>query len=161
MGVLFQAFTKLDALYKKIENILTSTETTDDIIYNVSIVRLKTLISAPWNQQVIAAEAMKYDFDFLGHVYSFWKKVITQRPPKQEKKVKKISQSSTTKVKPPTAWDNFGRPKRSRRRRNDVVTYDEDVMQNCVIKSETNVKMEPEDEELPPEGTEGMFFKKV
>jgi len=146
--VLFQAFTKLDALYKKIENILTSTETTDDIIYNVSIVRLKTLISAPWNQQVIAAEAMKYDFDFLGHVYSFWKKVITQRPSKPVK-VKKI-----TKTKPPTAFDNFGRPKRSRRRRNDVVTYDEDVMQNCVIKSETNIKLEPEDEESVPEGTE-------
>jgi len=154
--VLFQAFTKLDALYKKIENILTSTETTDDIIYNVSIVRLKTLISAPWNQQVIAAEAMKYDFDFLGHVYSFWKKVITQRPPKQDKKVKKITPPTASKAKPPTAWDNFGRPKRSRRRRNDVVTYDEDVMQNCVIKSETNVKMEPEEEEFAPEGTEAL-----
>ena len=134
----------------------TSTETTDDIIYNVSIVRLKTLISAPWNQQVIAAEAMKYDFDFLGHVYSFWKKVISQRSSKPEKKVKKI-----TKMKPPTAFDNFGRPKRSRRRRNDVVTYDEDVMQNCVIKSETIIKLEPEDEDSIPEGTEGMFFKKV
>jgi len=154
--VLFQAFTKLDALYKKIENILTSTETTDDIIYNVSIVRLKTLISAPWNQQVIAAEAMKYDFDFLGHVYSFWKKVITQRPPKQDKKIKKISPPTVSKAKPPTAWDNFGRPKRSRRRRNDVVTYDEDVMQNCVIKSETNVKMEPEEEDFAPEGTEAL-----
>lgn len=155
--VLFQAFSKLDALYKKIEDILTSTETTDDIIYNVSIVRLKTLISAPWNQQVIAAEAMKYDFDFLGHVYTFWKKVISQRSNKPEKKVKKNAKP----IKPPTAFDNFGRPKRSRRRRNDVVTYDEDVMQNCVIKSETNIKLEPEEEEPVLEGTEGMFFKKV
>jgi len=149
--VLFQAFSKLGALYKKIENILTSTETTDDIIYNVSLVRLKTLIAAPWNQQVIAAEAMKYDFDFLGHVYSFWKKVISQRSSKPEKKVKK-----TTKTKIPTTFDTFGRPKRSRRRRNDVVTYDEDVMQNCVIKSETNIKLEPEDDETVPEGTEEM-----
>eukprot|EP00092_Neocalanus_flemingeri_P047278 GFUD01053538.1.p1 GENE.GFUD01053538.1~~GFUD01053538.1.p1 ORF type:complete len:696 (-),score=198.14 GFUD01053538.1:62-2122(-) len=147
--VLFQAFSKLGALYKKIENILTSTETTDDIIYNVALVRLKTLISAPWNQQVIAAEAMKYDFDFLGHVYSFWKKVISQRSLKPDKKVKKI-----TKMKTPTSFDTFGRPKRSRRRRNDVVTYDEDVMQNCVIKSETNIKLEPEDDDSVPEGTE-------
>ena len=157
--VLSEAFSKLESLYKKIEKILTSTESTDDLAYNVAIVRLKTLISAPWNQQVIAAEAMQFDFDFLHQVYTFWKKVICQRN-KPEKKPKKLLKMKPLPVSASDTFDTFGRPKRSRRKRNDVVTYDEDVMQNCNIKSESNVKMEPQDDNRPLEGTEGIFFSK-
>ena len=132
--VLTEAFTRLASLYSKIDHIIGSVETTDDVVYNVAVAKFKSLVSSPWNQQVIAAEAMKFDFEFLNEVYTFWKKVIARRnkPEKKPKKPLKIKPLPPTKAA--DTYDIFGRPKRSTRRRNEMVTYDEDIMQDCNIK---------------------------
>ena len=132
--VLSEAFSRLASLYTKIDHIIESVETTEDVGYNVAVARFKTLISAPWNQQVIAAEAMKFDFDFLNEVYTFWKRVIARRnkPEKKPKKTLKMKPSAAAKAA--DTYDIFGRPKRSTRRRNEMVTYDEDIMQDCNIR---------------------------
>ena len=87
---------------------------------------------------------MKFDFDFLNHVYNFWKKVIAKRnkPEKKPKKPLKIKPLPPMKIA--DTYDIFGRPKRSSRRRNEMVTYDEDIMQDC------NIKTRVEGEDLPP-----------
>ena len=77
--LLGEAFSRLTSLYSKTEHILNTIDATEDAMYNAAIVRLNSLVTAPWNQQIIAAEAMKFDFDFLNHVYNFWKKVIAKR----------------------------------------------------------------------------------
>jgi len=71
---------------------------------------------------------MKYDFEFLTHVYTFWKRVISKRN-KPEKKPKK-----PIKLKPLPPM-KISTPKRSSRRRNEMITYDEEIMQDCKIKS--------------------------
>ena len=142
--LLGEAFSRLTSLYSKTEHILNTIDATEDAMYNAAIVRLNSLVTAPWNQQIIAAEAMKFDFDFLNHVYNFWKKVIAKRnkPEKKPKKPLKIKPLPPMKIA--DTYDIFGRPKRSSRRRNEMVTYDEDIMQDC------NIKTRVEGEDLPP-----------
>ena len=77
--VLTQAFARLSNLYRKTEAILSKTTSSVDPIYNTALARLQSLVSAPWSQQVIAAEAMKFDFQFLSTDYTFWRKVISQK----------------------------------------------------------------------------------
>ena len=132
--VLSEAFGRLGSLYTKIDHIIESVETTEDVGYNVAVARFKTLISAPWNQQVIAAEAMKFDFDFLNEVYTFWKRVIARRNKPEKKPKKPLKIKPLPPAKAADTYDIFGRPKRSTRRRNEMVTYDEDIMQDCNIK---------------------------
>ena len=132
--VLSEAFARLGSLYTKIDHIIESVETTEDVGYNVAVARFKTLISAPWNQQVIAAEAMKFDFDFLNEVYTFWKRVIARRNKPEKKPKKPLKIKPLPAAKAADTYDIFGRPKRSTRRRNEMVTYDEDIMQDCNIK---------------------------
>jgi len=46
----------------------------------------------------------------------------------------------------PSSFESLDRPKRSSRRRDEVITYDEDIMQNCVTRGNRNmhdVKQEP------------------
>ena len=77
--MLTQAFARLSNLYRKTEAILSKTTSSEDPTYNTALARLQSLVSAPWSQQVIAAEAMKFDFQFLSTVYTFWRKVISQK----------------------------------------------------------------------------------
>ena len=126
--ILKEFFKKLAALYAKTEHILDSIGCTEDYVYNESVDKLRTIVSASWSQQVIEAETLNFDFEFLTHVYSFWKKVIAKRN-KPEKKPKK-----PVKLKPLPPM-KISAPKRSSRRRNEMVTYDEDIMQDCNIKT--------------------------
>ena len=126
--LLKEIFSKLTSLYSKIEHILANV-TTDDQDYNVAVTQMTSLVIAPWNQQVIEAEGMKFNFEFLTQVFNFWKKVIAKRN-KPEKKPKK-----PIKIKPlPTMKPSS----RSSRKRNEMVTYDEDIMQDCNIKMSMN-----------------------
>jgi len=145
--ILNEAFTKLTSLYTKTEHIINGFESAEDQVYNVSVTKLKSLVTAPWNQQVIAAEAMKFEFDFINNVYTFWRRVIAKRNKPEKKPKKPLKVKPLPAMKPSDTYDIFGRPKRSTRRRNEMVTYDEDVMQECQIKSK--VKGE-NDIPLPP-----------
>ena len=139
--VLQQTFERMTTIAKKSGAILTRTSNSEDQSYNTALAKLQSLVAAPWTQQVIAAEAMKFDFQFLGTVHTFWKKVISSRANRPEKKARK------TKLKlDPSSFESLDRPKRSSRRRDEVITYDEDIMQNCVTRGNRNmhdVKQEP------------------
>ena len=149
-SVLGQAFKRMASLNAKTEAILIRTTSSEDPAYNTALSKLHDLVAAPWSQQVIAAEAMKFDFQFLGTVYTFWRKVISQRAIKQDKKAKK------TKLKLDLSRiESLEKPKRSSRIRDEVITYDEDIIQSCVVrgafqgsdvKGECEVKQEPAEE---------------
>ena len=126
--LLREIFSKLTTLYSKFEHILANV-TTDDRDYNAAVAQMTSLVIAPWNQQVIEAEGMKFNFEFLTQVFNFWKKVIAKRN-KPEKKPKKPIKMKPLPTMKPSA--------RSSRRRNEMVTYDEDIMQDCNIKMSMN-----------------------
>ena len=127
--MLGQAFKRMASLNAKTEAILIRTTSSEDPAYNTALSKLHDLVAAPWSQQVIAAEAMKFDFQFLGTVYTFWRKVISQRATKQDKKAKK------TKLKLDLSrFESLEKPKRSSRIRDEVITYDEDIIQSCVVR---------------------------
>ena len=126
--LLREIFSKLTTLYSKIEHILANVAT-DDRDYNAAVAQMTSLVIAPWNQQVIEAEGMKFNFEFLTQVFNFWKKVIAKRN-KPEKKPKKPIKMKPLPTMKPSA--------RSSRRRNEMVTYDEDIMQDCNIKMSMN-----------------------
>jgi len=134
--ILREFYSKLTNLYSKTEHILNRIEATEDSVYNDSILKMKTLVAASWNEQVLEAENMKFNFEFLAHVYSFWKKVIAKRNKPEKKQKKPIKLKPLPPMKASDTYDIFGRPKRSSRRRNEMVTYDEDIMQDCNIKTE-------------------------
>ena len=138
--VLQQTFERMTTIAKKSDAILTRTSNSEDQSYNLALAKLQSLVAAPWTQQVTAAEAMKFDFQFLGTVHTFWKRVISSRANRPEKKARK------TKLKlDPSTFESIDRPKRSSRRRDEVITYDEDIMQNCVTRGnrQYDVKQEP------------------
>ena len=139
-SVLAAAFERLAGLHRKTEAILSRTGTSEDAAYNTALARLQELVAAPWSQQVIAAEAMAFHFTFLATVYTFWRKVISSRACKPDRKTRK------TKLKLDPSTFAFDTPKRSSRRRDEVITYDEDVLQNCDLKTGLQeVKLEPMD----------------
>ena len=127
--LLRQIFSKLTALYSKIEPILTSVDATEDREYNAAVAQMTSLVIAPWNKQVIEAERMKFDFEFLNQVFNFWKKVITKRNKPEKKPKKPMKMKPLPHIKPSS---------RSSRRRNEMVTYDEDIMQDCNLKISMN-----------------------
>ena len=98
---------------------------------------------------MIAAEAIKFDFEFLTHVYNFWKKVIAKRNKPEKKPKKPLKVKPLPPMKVADTYDIFGRPKRSTRRRNEMVTYDEDIMQDCNIKTNDNAPMEQDEMQIP------------
>lgn len=126
--LLKEIFSKLTTLYSKIEHILANV-TTDDQDYNAAVTQMTSLVIAPWNQQVIEAEGMKFNFEFLTLVFNFWKKVIAKRNKPEKKPKKPIKMKPLPTMKPSS---------RSSRRRNEMVTYDEDIMQDCNIKMSMN-----------------------
>ena len=126
--LLKEIFSKLVSLYSKIEHILANV-TTDDQDYNAAVTQMTSLVIAPWNQQVIEAEGMKFNFEFLTLVFNFWKKVIAKRNKPEKKPKKPIKMKPLPTMKPSS---------RSSRRRNEMVTYDEDIMQDCNIKMSMN-----------------------
>ena len=126
--LLQEIFSKLTTLYSKIEHILVNVST-DDQEYNAAVTQMTSLVIAPWNQQVIEAEGMNFDFEFLTQVFNFWKKVIAKRNKPEKKPKKPIKMKPLPSMKPSS---------RSSRRRNEMVTYDEDIMQDCNIKMSMN-----------------------
>ena len=110
-----------------------------DEVYNEAVTSLRTLVTSPWSQQVLAAEAMSFDFEFLHHVYNFWKRVIAKRNKPEKKPKKPLRIKPLPPMEAADTYDSYGRPKRSTerstRRRNEMVTYDEDIMQDCGISS--------------------------
>ena len=126
--MLREIFSRLTALYSKIEHILASV-TSDDQEYNAAVAKMTSLVIAPWNQQVIESEGMKFNFEFLTQVFNFWKRVIAKRNKPEKKPKKPIKMKPLPTMKPSS---------RSSRRRNEMVTYDEDIMQDCNIKMSMN-----------------------
>ena len=126
--LLKEIFSKLTTLYSKIEHILVNVST-DDQEYNAAVAQMTSLAIAPWNQQVIEAEGMKFDFEFLTQVFNFWKKIIAKRNKPEKKPKKPIKMKPLPSTKPSS---------RSSRRRNEMVTYDEDIMQDCNLRMSMN-----------------------
>jgi len=128
--VLHKILSRLSPLFQRTEDIWRRTMESEDGTYNASIARLQEIAESSWEQQVIAAEAMKYDFGFLSAIWSFWKKIVcAEKAARQEKEKKKPGRKPKAK---PTTEKDTGPPKRSGRLRNSVVTYDEDVLEHCV-----------------------------
>ena len=146
--VLKQALERMTSLLRKTEAILGRTTNSEDPSYNSALAKLQSLVAAPWSQQVIAVEAMKFDFQFLGTIYSFWRKVIASRARKP------INPRKTKLRLDPALFTNSEQPKRSSRRRDEVITYDEDVIQTCVLRTSQHVDVKQEVMELKQEPME-------
>merc|ERR1712130_518882 len=97
--ILTNMFTQLSAFLEKLQDIIINTENSDDNTYNISITQMKSLLGLPWNQQVIAVEAMNFDLSFLNNFQSFWLATIVKQTKKINLKKLKTTSGKAKKTK--------------------------------------------------------------
>ena len=91
-NILTNMFSQLSGLLEKLQDIIINTENSVDNTYNISITQMKSLLGLPWNQQVIAVEAMNFDLSFLNNFQNFWMTTIIKQIKKKD--LKKLTNSS-------------------------------------------------------------------
>ena len=97
--VLTEMLSKLTGLVNLLQNIIVNTENSTDKTYNMSVTQLKTLIGLPWKQQVLAIEAMAFEFDFLEKFQSFWfQNILVQSFAGSHQEVEEQEETSAYKV---------------------------------------------------------------
>merc|ERR1712013_440015 len=91
-NILTNMFSQLSGLLEKLQDIIIHPENSVDNTYNISITQMKSLLGLPWNQQVIAVEAMNFDLSFLNNFQNFWMTTIIKQIKKKD--LKKLTNSS-------------------------------------------------------------------
>jgi len=151
-NVLADMFSQLSSLLDKLQDIIINTENSVDNSYNISVTQMKSLLGLPWNQQVIAVEAMNFDLSFLNNFQTFWLLTIVQQTKKicqkdqsskrgkgkKSKKRKNIEENQKVEMKVPTL--------KMKLRDNNYPTIYKEEEDELLFTEDDVVKMEPMDD---------------